>query len=520
MNGMTMDYLVRRALRRHADRVAILDNGNELSYRDLDRRSDALAAYLLESGVRPGDRVALLLHNRSEFIETEIAILKCGAIKVPINNRLSVGEIIAILEDCEPVALFVEPEFENELLARSKEIPKVQTFISIDPVTTTSRNYQAIAGRKVSPPPPSPAAPEECYLLRYSGGTTARAKGILHSHAAGVSITLSAVREYTLKQSDVFLHVAHLSHGHNFIWPALVVQGCRLVMMRRFDPKQVLVNIETHGVTRLHMVPTMINAVFGHEEVDQHDLSSLDAIVYASAPMAPEKIRRLFDRVGPRVSQVYTLSESPVITTILSVNDHIAAVESGDASLLGSCGREALDVKIRIVGESFEELPTGEVGEVAISSPGNMMGYWRQPDLNALVMQNGWVLSGDLGWKDERGYLFLVDRRDDKIVTGGFNVYPKEVEEVLYSHSDVSEAAVVGIPDDVWGERIIAEVVLNDGAQCSDADLMSFCAERLAHYKRPKSITLRDDLPKSPVGKISRRQVREPYWSGIARRIN
>jgi acyl-CoA synthetase (AMP-forming)/AMP-acid ligase II len=236
--------------------------------------------------------------------------------------------------------------------------------------------------------------------------------------------------------------------------------------------------------------------------------------------MAPEQVKRLYAKLGPRISQVYTLSESAVVTTMLTVEDHELDGSAEREGRLSSCGREVLDVELRIVGDTMNELPPHEVGEIAIRSPGNMMGYWQQPALTQRTLRDGWVLTGDLGRKDEAGYVFLVDRKDDKIITGGFNVYPREVEEILYRHDAVREAAVVGVPDERWGEAIIAVVALYPGKACSDIDLIEFCSQHLAGYKKPKRIVIQDDLPKSPVGKILRRAVREPFWEGKTRRIN
>jgi acyl-CoA synthetase (AMP-forming)/AMP-acid ligase II len=520
MLDMTMDYFVRRALLRHADRTAIVDSDRRVSYAELDRSSDAIAGYLLAQGLRKGDRVAVLLHNRAEFIEAELGIIKAGLVKVPINNKLSPPEIIEILKDCEAGALVLEPEFQKPILAQRELVPSLQILLSHEPVHDTVADLREIARSEVRTLPGLRAKPDELYLLRYSGGTTGRPKGIMHSHASCVAIALSVTREYGITSADVPLQVAHLSHGQNFVWPALIAQGACLVMMRRFDPLEVLQNLQRHKVTRLHMVPTMINAVFSHPQIDSFDLTSLRAVVYASAPMGTEQIRRLYRKLGPRISQVYTLSESAVVSTMLKPEDHVLDGTPEQVARLASCGREALDVELRIVDEAMRELPPGEVGEIALRSPGNMMGYWRQPELTAQTLRDGWVLSGDLGRKDDAGYVFLVDRKDDKIVTGGFNVYPREVEDVLYRHPAVREAAVVGVPDDRWGEAITAVVALRQDKACSAGELIEFCGAHLAGYKKPKSILIRDELPKSPVGKILRRAVREPFWAGKARQIN
>ena len=349
MIEMTMDYFLRRALHRHADRIAIVDGERKVTYAELDRRSDAIASYFLEQGLEKLDRVAVLLHNRAEFIEAELGIIKAGLVKVPINNKLSTIEIAEILKDSGASALVLEPEFQKPILALRHEIPALRLLLSHEPAEPGVVDLRDVAAREVARTPASSVRPSDLYLLRYSGGTTGRPKGIMHDHAGGTAIALAVIREYRLSAEDNFLHAAHLSHGQNFVWPALVAQGAKLVMMRRFEPLKVLEAIQRDRITRLHLVPTMMNSVFEHPQVDAFDLSSLRAIVYASAPMATTQIKRLYERFGPRISQTYTLSESAVVTTTLTPQDHVPDGTEEQVARLASCGREVLDVELRIV---------------------------------------------------------------------------------------------------------------------------------------------------------------------------
>ncbi|MSQ55230.1 MAG: hypothetical protein EXR31_07675 [Betaproteobacteria bacterium] len=513
---LTLDYLLARALRRHAPRVAVVDGSRHVTYAELDRGSASLAASLPRLGCLPGDRVALLLNNSAEFIETELAVLRAGMVKVPINNRLSIAEIAAQLRDCGARMLFVEPEFLAGIVAQNLGLQIIVNGKAGEGALGYADLKQAGAE---APPAPQPRDENLC-LIRYSGGTTGKPKGIMHTHASLVAIALSVIREYGLRGDDRFLHVAHLSHGQNFVWPALVAVGARLVMMRKFEPAAVLAAIERERITRLHLVPTMVNALLEAPQFGAHDLSSLRNFVYASAPMPVESIRRLRQALRCRIAQTYTLSESAVISTVLSAEDHEFERAGFDPARLASCGREALDVRIRIVDENFRDVPEGEVGEIALSSPGNMSGYWNQPELTARVLRDGWVLSGDLGRRDAEGYIYLVDRKDDKIITGALNVYPREVEEVLHAHQAVREAAVAGIPDEKWGEAIAAFVSLKPGCAASEAELVAFCESRLAGYKKPKRVIFVDELPKTAIGKVSRRALAEPFWKGMQRRIH
>ena len=321
--------------------------------------------------------------------------------------------------------------------------------------------YSELPGRIESAAVDPAPTPDDLCLIRYSGGTTGTPKGMMHTHGALVAIALSVIREYSLTGEDRFLSVAHLSHGQNFVWPGRYGSRCGSVMLRRFEPAEVLRAIEREGITRLHLVPTMANALVDCPEFTRTDLSTLRNFVYASAPMPLERVRRLRQALGCRIAQTYTLSESAVVSTVLSADDHDFDQPQFDAARLASCGREALDVKLRIVDESGRDLPDGEVGGVALSSPGNMLGYWNQPELTARTLREGWVHTGDLGRRDAAGYVYLVDRKDDKIITGGFNVYPREVEDVLHAHDAILEAAVAGVRMSV-GERASQRLSLSD----------------------------------------------------------
>lgn len=519
MEHVTLSHIVARALRRHGDRIAIVDGDRTVSFAELERDSLALAGALEALGCRAGDRIALLLHNRAAFIEVECAVLRAGLVKVPINNRLTAAEVASVLLDCGARVLFAETDLAAPVLQRLHELPALRTVVTIDPHPGATE-YASLLGCEAPSMLGREIASSDLCMIRYSGGTTGRPKGIMHTQGSLAAIALSVIREYGLTRDDRFLQVGHLSHGQNFVWPGLLASGARLAMMRRFDADGVLAAIERERITRLHLVPTMVAAVLDSPLMGQVDVSSLRNFVYASAPMPIERVRRLRQAFDCRISQTYTLSESAVISTTLTPEDHDPALPTFRAERLASCGREALDVQLRIVDERFADLPDGEIGEIALLSPGNMSGYWNQPELTARVLRDGWVLSGDLAYRDADGYVYLVDRKDDKIITGALNVYPKEVEDVLYAHPAVREVAVAGIPDERWGEAITAFVSLRPGCALSEAELLEHCRGRLADYKRPRRVIFLEDLPKTSVGKLSRRLVSAPYWQGRDRRVN
>ncbi|HZT51349.1 MAG TPA: AMP-binding protein [Stellaceae bacterium] len=514
MAGMAMDYFLRRALRLHAGRVALVAGGRRVLYRELDRRSSRLAAGLMAAGLRRGDRLALLLGVTPRFFETEIAAAKAGLVKVPVNTRLAMREIVKTLASCGARAAVADPPFAEALADARADLPELATVIKTGGPGALPEYERLIADGSDDFQPREASAAGDIYSIRFSGGTTGEPKGIVHTHAAYVAISLAVLREYEVAADERSLQVTHPAHGANFTWPALLARGTEIHLLERYDPGAVLRVIAAERLTRVPMVPAMWQGVLDHAEMRATDWSSVRTCASISAPMAVERVRQMLDRLGPRLMNVYTLSESPVMSTILKKEDFAAG-----GARLASCGREAEDVRLRIVDPAGRDVAAGEIGEIILSSPGNMLCYWNNRQLTAETLRDGWVWTGDMGRRDEEGFVYLVDRRSEMIVTGGFNVYPREVEEVLYEHPAVREAAVAGVPDPRWGEAVAAFVALHRGAACTEAELLGFCDARIAHYKKPKSVRFLDDLPKTSAGKISRRALADPFWSGRDRRI-
>jgi acyl-CoA synthetase (AMP-forming)/AMP-acid ligase II len=518
--AMTMDYFLRRALRQHASKTALVAGGRRYSYGEIDCRSSRLAAALSGLGLARGDRLAILLGITPAFFETEIAAAKAGLVKVPINTRLSGPEIAHVLRSCGARAVVVDGLHSDMVCGVASGLPQLSFIISDreqsrEPVYA----YERLIERGRDDFGVVQGSYDDLYSMRYSGGTTGEPKGIMHTAAAYVAIALSVLREYEVGYGDRAVQVTHPAHGANFVWPALFARGNELHLLERYDPEAILRTIESEHIERITMVPSMWYGVLDHPKFRSTDFSSVTTCAYISAPMAVERVRQALELLGPRLMNVYTLSESPVVTTLLKKQDHVLNDNAQEERRLGSCGREAEDVQVRIVDDAGTEVRAGEVGEITISSPGNMCGYWKNPALTAGTLRDGWVWTGDMARRDEYGFIYLVDRRSEMIVTGGFNVYPREVEEVLYLHPAVREASVAGIPDAKWGEAVTAFVSLHQNASCSEQELLALCETRLAHYKKPKMVQFLADLPKTSAGKISRRALTDQYWADRERRI-
>jgi acyl-CoA synthetase (AMP-forming)/AMP-acid ligase II len=505
--GIGFVHLLDFAAERFGPETALIDDQGSVSFAACRARAVRLAHALRAAGADPGDRVALILPNSIPFIVVEIAILLGGMVKVPLNIRFHVNEVLYSLNDCEPTVLFCDESYADDVLARRGEIPSLKAVFTVGCARAGCESYDDVVAAGDQPFAAVPYAENDAILIRYTGGTTGRPKGIVHTERSFTATHLDVLRELPLEAGDVALHLGHLSHGLNFMWGAYYAAGATQILRERFEPAQVLDDFTRHRVTFVYMVPTMIQRLL-REDDGSADVSSLRMFMYASAPMPVPLLRQAIQRYGDIFCQVYTLSESPVITTIMRAPEHVET-ESSVGPRLASCGREVVTMELRLVDDDGNDVPLGEVGEIAVRSVNNMAEYWRLPEETARTLVDGWLHTGDLARRDEDGYLHIVDRKKDVIITGALNVYPKEVEDILYKHPAVAECAVVGVPDAEWGEAIKAFVVLRPGETATEDELVQLCRDNLADYKKPRHVAFVDELPLSPVGKISRRALRE-----------
>ena len=502
--GIGITRLLDYPLARTPNKTAYVDDDGSISFADLERQAARLASAFGRVGAKPGDRAALILPNCIPFVVAEVAILRSGLVKVPLNVRFHPKEVLYSLINCEPTILVCDTAFADAILERRGELPFLRGLFIVDGMRDGYLSYDDIVERgDESRASASRYEADDPILIRYTGGTTGRPKGIVHTAGSLLAINLDVVRELSLQESDVALHLGHLSHGLNFMWSAFHACGITQILRESFEPQRVLSDFATHGVTVVYMVPTMIQRLL-REDDGSADTSSLRMFMYASAPMPVPVLRQAIARYGNMFSQVYTLSEAPVITTMMRAEEHVDR-ETSVGHRLASCGREVLTMKVRLVNGDMNDVPDGEIGEIAVQSTNNMSEYWRLPEETSSTLVDGWLLTGDMAARDEDGYLHIVDRKKDVIITGALNVYPKEVENVLYQHPSVSQVAVVGVPDEEWGEIIKAVVVLKPNNTASPEELIELCRDNLASYKKPRVIEFVDELPLSPVGKIMRR---------------
>lgn len=498
---MNLGRFLTAAAARDPERTALTSQGGQLSYRQLNQRVDALAQGLTGLGLAAGDRVVLWLRNGPEYIEAFFACWKLGLVAVPVNARLTPADVAFHAEDSTAAALVYGPEFAEG----AKEVPVAHRIGT----GAGEFAYEDLVARNLGAPDQTREVTDGAPAwLFYTSGTTGRPKGAVLTHGNLTFVTVSWCADlHCLQPEDVVLHCAPLSHGAGFHALAAVARGAENVVHARFDPAAVLEAVARHRVSAVWLVPTQIRMLLDDGGLEGADLSSLRRVIYGGSPMYLDDLKEALERIGPVLCQLYGQGESPMTITWLRAEEHRA--ERPDQEVLASAGIERTGMEVRVADEEDREVSSGEVGEIQVRGPAVMAGYWGRPDTTAEALRGGWLHTGDLGRRDERGYLYVLDRLKDLIITGGANVYAREVEDVLLACPGVQEAAVFGVPHRLWGEAVTAVVV---GTPALSADVVvAHCRERLADYKRPKQVHLAAEIPKNAYGKVLKRSLRDAY---------
>ena len=519
---MRISSVVGRAVQVNGPGLATNYQGRRQSWNRFGERVARLAAALVELGVKPGDRVAMLGLNSDWYLEYFFAVPWAGAVFVPINTRLAVPEIVHWLNDSEASVLLVDDHF-LEMLPRFRD--QIESLGPVIHVGTGAApegllSYEALLA-EANPIEPRDQGGDELAGLFYTGGTTGRPKGVMLSHNNLLLNPLQFSAAAGFRSDSNYLHAApmfHLANGAATFAVTSVAGGS--TMITAFDPAEVLAAIEREKVTITMLIPTMINMVINHPEAANADLSSLRHILYGASPMPEAVIAKALETIPQtRFMQAYGQTES---SPVLTVMEHEYHVTSGPmAGKIRSAGRAVPGVEMRILDADDNEVPRGTVGEICGRGDNVMQGYWKQPELTAQTLRGGWLHTGDGGYMDEDGFVFLVDRVKDMIISGGENVYSAEVEDAIYQHPAVAECAVIGIPHEKWGEQVHAVVRCKEGETLADEALTAHCKQLIAGYKCPQSVAFVDDpLPLAGAGKILKTELRKPYWQGTDRAIN
>ncbi|MBA3742662.1 long-chain fatty acid--CoA ligase [Sporichthya sp.] len=507
-------FLTKSAVR-FPDRPALQYGSEITTYRQFTDRSLAIGGELLARGLRKGDRVAFVMSNRPEILEVIFGCFAAGLVVVPMNARLHPMEMAYLVENSGARVLIHTSEFETPLDEHWVSFGSVEQRFGGD-CSAAVTSYDELTDSQNGLKDPVDIDESDVCWLFYTSGTTGKPKGATWTHRVVRVCVMNYLADcYNIQHDDVMLHVAPLSHGSGILALPAVARGANNAISdsASFSPDSTFRDVERLGVTHIaFMAPTQIVKCLEEFEPGKYDIGTWKAVCYGGAPIYVEHLKKAVQVFGPVFVQIFGQGECPMTATVLPREEHLEMVKNDDPRL-ASCGFTRTDVEVKIFDENDEECPPGVSGEIVIRGDIVMAGYWNNPEATAEALRGGWLHTGDVGQFDEGGYLFLLDRTKDMIISGGNNVYPREVEEVLITHPSVAGVCVIGIPDDYWGEAVHAVVVPEAGTAPTAKELIDFCAGFMAGYKKPKNIDFVDELPTSAYGKILRREVRAKYWA-------
>jgi len=515
---MLLHDLFDRGARLWPGRVCLEDADGARTYREVELASHQIANALLAFVPGVEFRAAVLSPNCGLAFEAVLGILRAGGTWLPVNARAVETEITALLTKHGCEVLFFHSSL-TELVDRvAVALPALRRLVCLDRECGAAPSLRAWHGGQASRAPRVAITRDSVAVIKPTGGTTGAPKSVMQTHGNFAAMTANFLATMPFDQPPVHLVAAPMTHGAGSICFPLMAVGATHVILPKAEPGEILRAIAQHKVNVLFLPPTVIYALLAHPDLDRHDYRSLKYFIYAAAPMSVEKLREAIRVFGPVMAQTYGQAEAPMLCTFLGPAEH-RPDDPEAARHLASCGRATPFTAVEIMADDGTLLGIGETGEIVVRGDLVFKGYYQDPEATERISEHGWHHTGDIGWRDEDGYVYLVDRKRDMIISGGFNVFPSEVEQVLWSHGAVQDCAVIGVPDDYWGEAVKAVVELKPGAKVEPQELLAMCRERLGGVKAPKTIEFWDVLPRSPIGKVLKKDIRARYWQGKERQI-
>ena len=501
--------------------TSLVYDGRSFSFGEQRSRIYRLANALYEMGVRRQHRVAILAQNSNAYVEVYAAGEVSGFITVAINYRLAASEIEYIVKDSAPSVLIFDEEYAAIASDIRATFPELKHFVVIGSGTLDgTENYESLLMKSSDHVPKTRSRPTDIAYLIYTSGTTGRPKGAMLDHAGQLGFIQMQAAEMSARSTDTMLLVMpfyHIGAKCNYLMSSLT--GGRVILHRSYDIRAISADIQREKVSVIHLAPVMVKDLLDLPGFDKRHYASLRLIQYASGPMAVAQLRQAIAAFGPILVQIYGMTESG-LATILHPHQHVLDGPPEWVRRLGSAGLEALGYRVRVVRPDGSDCEPEEQGEIWVKGPGVMAGYWNNHPATLDAIEDGWMKSGDIGAFDKDRFLFVLDRKKDMILSGGENIYPREVEEALYAHPAVAEVAVIGVPDSRWGEAVKAFVVVAPGQAADEKGLIEHCRKHIASYKKPKSVEFVSALPRLPNKKIDKKQLRAPYWDGRTRQVN
>ncbi|MCX5999918.1 MAG: AMP-binding protein [Chloroflexi bacterium] len=520
--GYTVGKLYDWAVDHYADRVAIVKGERRVTYAQLQEKAHQLGNALLGLGLKKGARIGTLTPNCIESVILDYGLAKAGLTQVILHEGIvSPADNAYMANDSESEAVIFHSSYISHVEKMLPQLKTVKHFLCIAEgaaVPSFSQDFHQVLSASSAGSPAVDVTEDDIVSIYYTGGTTGVPKGCMHASRTRVYTYLTAMSEVGLGTRHTFLHVAPMSHASNVFMMPTCLRGGTQVILDAFNPQIFLETVQRERVTATFIVPTILYRILDFPDLKKYDCSSLSTILYGASPIGPERLKEGIAAFGPVFVQNFGQTEAPMFITVMDKADHIISDQESDR--LMSCGKPTLMCQLRLVDEQDKDVPPGEVGEIAVRTPNMMIEYLNKPRETAETMKNGWLHTGDIGRRDEKGFIYIMDRKKDMIISGGWNVYPKEIEAALHEHPAVADVAVIGVPDANWGESVKAFIVLHAGKTATAEQIMQFCKERKGSIKTPKSVEFIDQIPLTSVGKHDKKVLRDKYWKGEKRRVH
>ncbi len=507
----TVGELYDRCVDFYGSHIAITHGSRSVTYDEMGTNAKCLARALQDHGVKKGENIAFLMANCTEYFFCEYALAKIGTVRVPLAVLLSPQDHVYMMNAAQCTTLIYHQSTRLRVEGMIADLQTVSRFICVgeekDPLPGHLLLTELIARH-----PAEPAAvdidPEDLAGIYFTGGTTGRPKGVMLSHRAWVNTYVMEMLEFGFGWQETFLYVTPLTHaGGCLMLPVLLRKG-RCVAIDHFEPELFLQTVEREKVTMTFLVPTMIYVLLDHPSIDKYDLSSLQNIIYGASAIAPERLKQAIEKFGPVMTQLFGQTEAPMAISALSREEHVVSAPEREKQIFSSAGRPTIHTEFRLLDDDGIEAPRGEAGEIVVRCSNMMSGYLNNPEATAETIRDGWLYTGDVAFQDKEGFVYIVDRRKDMIISGGFNIYPREIEDVLHEHPAVKGVAVVGVSHEKWGEEVRAVVQLHDQAKADETELIDFVKQRKGSLVTPKRIHFWDEIPLTNLGKIDKKKIR------------
>ena len=497
----------------YPERVCLHDGTHGIRYREVEQATHRIGRGLLAGGLKPGAKASVYSPNDPRAFEAVLGILRAGITWLPLNARNTVEENGYILNANECEFLFYHSSFETEVERIRAEVPGLKGWVCLDRPTAQGLALEAWMAEHSAEPLDIPQAPDAVAAILSTGGTTGKPKGVMLTHLNFETMSASFLACMPIEEPPVYLVAAPMTHAAGVTAFPLMACGATNVILPKVEAGLILEAIDRFRVSHLFLPPTVIYMLLSHPKLKDYDYSSLKNFLYAAAPMSVDKLKQAIEVFGPVMTQTFGQAESPMICTFFGPREHLGV----DDRRLASCGRPTPFTQVAIMDDAGKLLPPEQPGEIVVRGNLVMKGYYKNPEATAEVSKFGWHHTGDVGYRDAEDYFYIVDRKKDMIISGGFNIYPSEIEQVLWSHPAVQDCAVIGVPDEKWGEAVKAIVEPKPGQNPTEAELIAYCKERLGGMKAPKSVEFIEQLPRSAVGKVLKKELRLKYWEGRSR---